>query len=66
MTSQQRQAVEALLIALTNISTPQQLEMIWDTVAASLRLAGITGVSKPTSVAQARALANNLKKRYID
>lgn len=65
MTQQQRDFITPLLLSLSQIKTMEQLEALWPVVVQSFRIAGISPGNKPTSVPQAKSLANSLRKRVL-
>lgn len=65
MTSEQRPIIQSLLLALGAVTKPDQIDFIWGTLVAACRQAGITLSNKPTTIPQAKSMANTLKSRIL-
>ena len=66
MISQDRPILDALLLALQSVRLPEQIDMIWKTLEAACRQAGIMNIgTKPNSVPQANSVAKNLRQRIL-
>lgn len=65
MTEQQRQMITPLLLSLAQVRTMEQVDIMWSAVDAALRTAGVNPGRKPTSVPQAKSMANSLRKRIL-
>lgn len=63
MTSNQKTLIQSLLTALSLALTMKQVDLIWETLESALRQANIQPPTKPTSVQQAKSIANALKRR---
>lgn len=62
MTKQQEELLRSVLNVLSVAQTMAQVDSVWSTVEAACRQANINPGSKPTSVPQARSVANSLKR----
>lgn len=65
MTEQQRQIISPLLLALSQVRTMEQVDIVWPAVESALRTAGVSPGNKPTSVPQAKSVANSLRRRVL-
>lgn len=63
MTSNQKTLIQSLLTALSLAPTMKQVDLIWETLESALRQVNIQPPTKPTSVQQAKSIANALKRR---
>lgn len=65
MTEQQRQLILPLLLSLAQVRTMDQVNILWSAVESALRTAGVNPGTKPTSVPQAKSVANSLRRRVL-
>lgn len=63
MTQQQKSTIQNMLLSLSNVVTIQQVDAIWPALSSLCRQAGFTLPNKPTSVPQAKSVANSLRSR---
>lgn len=65
MTEQQREIINPLLLALQQARTMEQVNILWQALDPALRSAGVNPGSKPTSVPQAKSIAQGLRRRAL-
>lgn len=63
MTSKQRTLIMPLLLAISNANTIDQVIAIWQVLKPACAAAGMTIGNVPTSLPQAKSMANALRNR---
>lgn len=63
MTSQQRSLIMPLLLSLANARTMDQVSVLWSALRSACGSAGVVIGNMPTSLPQAKSVANSLRQR---